>query len=239
MCGSLLLKILFFFLTFIVFYLCKILCRIKFLKKLPPIVSSAVIIIIMLKIFNIDFALYNSGAKYVTYLLGPATIALAYPLIKNKEVLFENKRAIWFGFIFATFAAVFSTALLGKFFHTKLSVIISMLPKSVTTPIAVEISKTIGGIPELTACAVIITGIIGGIFARRLLKLFKIDNDIAIGLSVGAASHVMGTSSLAERKQFKQVAISTVALTIVAILTAFFTPLLIKLYLKLAPAFGI
>ena len=109
-----------------------------------------------------------------------------------------------------------------------------MLPKSVTTPIAVEISKTIGGIPELTACAVIITGIIGGLFARSLLKLFKIDNDIAIGLSVGAAAHVMGTSSLAERKQFKQVAISTVALTIVAILTAILAPVLIKLYLKLA-----
>lgn len=239
MYGNLLLKLLFLFLTFGIFYLCKMLCRIKFFKKLPPIILSAVIIIILLNIFNIDFALYNSGAKYVTYLLGPATIALAYPLIKNKEVLFENKRAIWFSFIFAAFTAILSTALLGKFFHTKLSIIISMLPKSVTTPIAVEISKTIGGIPELTACAVIITGIIGGIFARRLLKLFKIDNDIAIGLSVGASSHVMGTSSLAERKEFKQVAISTVALTIVAILTALLAPFLIKLYLRLAPVFGI
>ncbi len=232
------LKILFFSFTFVIFYFCKKVCCVKFFKKFPPLVLSAIFIIILLKIFNIDFSLYNSGAKYVTYLLGPATIALAYPLIKNKEVLFQNKRAIWFGFIFATFIAIFSTAILGKFFHTKLSIIISMLPKSVTTPIAVEISKTIGGIPELTACAVIITGVIGGIFARRLLKFFKIDNDIAIGLSVGASSHVMGTSSLAERKEFKQVAISTVALTIVAILTAILAPLIIKLYLKLAPVLG-
>ena len=107
-----------------------------------------------------------------------------------------------------------------------------MLPKSVTTPIAVEISKTTGGIPELTACAVIFTGIFGAIFGRRILKLFNIDNDVAIGLSVGAASHVMGTSSLAERKKFKQVAISTVALTIVAILTAIFIPVLLKIYSK-------
>ena len=113
-----------------------------------------------------------------------------------------------------------------------------MLPKSVTTPIAVEISKTIGGIPELTACAVIFTGILGAIFGRRILKLFGVKNDIAIGLSVGASSHVMGTSSLAERKEFKQVAISTVALTIVAILTAILAPVLIKLYLKFAPILG-
>ena len=206
---------------------------------MPPIILSSIIIIFLLICLNISFEEYNSGAKYITFLLGPATIALAYPLIKNKEILLQNKRAIYFGFIFATFIAILSAAFLGKIFHTKFSVLLSMLPKSVTTPIAVEISKTIGGIPELTACAVIITGIIGGLCARRLLKLFKIDNDIAIGLSVGAASHVMGTSSLAERKQFKQVAISTVALTIVAIFTALFTPLLIKLYHYLAPMLGI
>lgn len=234
MLSGLFSKFLYFSLTFAIFYLCKFFCRLRPLKKLPPIILSGAVIILLLKFFNIDFSEYNSGAKYVTYLLGPATIALAYPLIKNKEVLLQNKRAIYFGFLFAAFIAIISTAILGKFFHTKLSIIISMLPKSVTTPIAVKISKTIGGIPELTACAVIITGIIGGLFARRLLKLFKIDNDIAIGLSVGAAAHVMGTSSLAERKQFKQVAISTVALTIVAILTAILAPVLIKLYLKLA-----
>jgi len=232
-------KFLYFSLTFAIFYLCKFLCRNRFLKKLPPIIVSAAVIILLLKFFNIDFAVYNSGAKYVTYLLGPATIALAFPLVKNKEVLLQNKRAIWFGFIFAASIAILSTAVLGKFFHTKLSVIISMLPKSVTTPIAVEISKTIGGIPELTACAVIITGIIGGLFNRRLLKFFRVENDIAIGLSVGAAAHVMGTSSLAERKQFKQVAISTVALTIVAVFTAFLAPALMKLYLKLAPVLKI
>ncbi len=239
MLYNIFIKFLYFSLTFVIFYLCKLICRLRFFKKIPPIVFCALIIIILLKIFNIDFASYNTGAKYITYLLGPATIALAYPLIKNKEVLFQNKRAIWFGFLFAAFIAIFSTAVLGKFFHTKLSIIISMLPKSVTTPIAVEISKTIGGIPELTACAVIITGILGAIFGRKILEFCKIENDIAIGLSMGASSHVMGTSSLAERKQSKQVAISTVALTIVAILTALLAPVLIKLYIKLAPALNI
>lgn len=219
-------------LTFALFYLAKTLTRFRVFKKLPPIILSSIAIILLLKTFNISFEEYNSGAKYITFLLGPATIALAYPLIKNREILLQNKRAIYFGFIFATFIAILSAAFLGKIFHTKFSVLLSMLPKSVTTPIAVEISRTIGGIPELTACAVIFTGILGAIFGRRVLKLFGVKNDIAIGLSVGASSHVMGTSSLAERKEFKQVAISTVALTIVAILTAILAPVLIKLYLK-------
>ncbi len=225
--------------TFAFFYFAKFLTRFHWLKKFPPIITASIFIILVLKFFNISFEEYNTGAKYITFLLGPATIALAYPLIKNREILLQNKRAIYFGFIFATFVAILSAVFLGKIFHTKLSVLLSMLPKSVTTPIAVEISKTIGGIPELTACAVIFTGILGAIFGRRILKLFGIKNDIAIGLSVGASSHVMGTSSLAEQKEFKQVAISTVALTIVAILTAVLTPLMIKLYIKFAPVFGI
>lgn len=232
------LKILYFLLTFGIFYIVKFLTRFVWLKKLPPIITASVVIILLLRVFNIDFEEYNSGAKYITFLLGPATIALAYPLIKNKEILLQNKRAIYFGFLFATLIAIISAAFLGKIFHTKFSVLLSMLPKSVTTPIAVEISKTIGGIPELTACAVIFTGILGAIFGRRILKLFGVKNDIAIGLSVGASSHVMGTSSLAERKEFKQVAISTVALTIVAILTAILAPVLIKLYLKFDPILG-
>lgn len=238
-CASFSLKTLYFAGTFAIFLLS---CKInkipsKICKKIPPIILTAGTIILLLKLFNIEFSEYNSGAKYITYLLGPATTALALPLIKNKEVLYKNKRAVWFGFVFAAIAAMVSASVLGKFFHAKLSVIVSMLPKSVTTPIAVEISKTIGGIPELTAAAVILTGIIGALFNRRILKFFNIKNDIAIGLSVGASSHVMGTSSLADRKEYKQVAISTVALTIVAILTALLAPALIKLYLRLASVF--
>ena len=232
MLHSFFVKILYFVLTFAIFYLAKSVNRIKLFKKLPPILLSSAVIILLLRFFNIEFSEYNTGAKYVTFLLGPATIALAYPLIKNREVLIQNKRAIYCGFVFATSIAITSVMVLGKFCHTKFPIIISMLPKSVTTPIAVEISKTTGGIPELTACAVIFTGIFGAIFGRRILKLFNIDNDVTIGLSVGAASHVMGTSSLAERKKFKQVAISTVALTIVAILTAIFIPVLLKIYSK-------
>ena len=93
------------------------------------------------------------------------------------------------------------------------------MPKTVTTPIAIEISKAIGGIPELTACMVCLTGIYGAMFSHKILKIFKIKSDIATGLSIGATSHVLGTSTCVERKREIQVVMATLALIIIGILT--------------------
>ena len=93
------------------------------------------------------------------------------------------------------------------------------MPKTVTTPIAIEISKAIGGIPELTACMVCLTGIYGAMFGHKILKMFKIKSDIATGLSIGATSHVLGTSTCIEKKREKQVVMATLALIIIGILT--------------------
>ena len=206
--------------------------RLRFLKKLPPIVFAGVGIILFLKLFKIDYQIYNQGASILTFLLGPATIALAYPLFKNKEVLTKNKRAIWFGLVFSTLTAIVSTFVVGKLLHVDFNIIMSMVPKSVTTPVAVEISKSLGGIPEFTACIVILTGIIGGLSGHRLLKLFKIKNDVAIGLSIGATSHVLGTARCLEKNQQKQAAVSTLALIIVGLFTAIIAPVLVHFILK-------
>lgn len=199
----------------------------SFLKKLPPILFAGIMIILILKIFKINYSTYNESAGILTFLLGPATIALAYPLIKNIDVLTKNKRAIWFGLIFATLTAIFSTFFIGKILHADFNIIMSMVPKSVTTPVAVEISKKLGGIPELTACIVILTGIVGGLLGHRLLKIFNVKNNVAIGLSMGATSHVLGTARCLEKKQEKQAAVSTLALIIVGLFTAAAAPLLI------------
>jgi len=206
--------------------------RLRFLKKLPPIVFAGVGIILFLKLFKLDYSIYNQGASILTFLLGPATIALAYPLFKNKEVLTKNKRAIWFGLVFSTLTAIVSTFVIGKLLHVDFNIIMSMVPKSVTTPVAVEISKSLGGIPEFTACIVILTGIIGGLSGHRLLKLFKIKNDVAIGLSIGATSHVLGTARCLEKNQQKQAAVSTLALIIVGLFTAIIAPVLVHFILK-------
>lgn len=214
-------------LTILIFNISLNFKQVRFLKKLPPIIFTAITIIMVIKTFNIKYSDYNESASILTFLLGPATIALAYPLIKNIDVLSKNKRAIWFGLIFATLVSITSTYIIGKLLNADFNIIMSMIPKSVTTPIAVEISKAIGGIPELTACVVILTGIIGGLAGHRLLKLFKIKNDVSIGLSIGASSHVLGTARCLEKKQEKQAAISTLALIIVGLFTAIISPILL------------
>lgn len=214
-------------LTLILYILALRIKKITFLKQIPPIILTGVTIIVLLKSLHIDYSLYNKSASILTFLLGPATIALAYPLNKNIDVLSVNKRAIWFGLAFATLLSVLSTYVVGRLFHSDFNVIMSMIPKSVTTPIALEISKSLGGIPELTATVVILTGIVGGLFGHRLLKLFNVKHDTSIGLSMGASSHIMGTARCLEKNQDKQAAISTLALIIVGLFTAIIAPILL------------
>ncbi len=205
--------------TFIIYELSKKSRKLKYLKKIPPLMLSGIILIIFLKIFHIDYQSYNESACIYTLLLGPATISLAFPLVENLSLLKKNKRAVYFGFIVAALTAITTTFILGKLMHSDWNIITSLIPKSVTTPIAVEISKAIGGIPELTACIVVVTGIYGALFGHKILKLFHIKSDVAIGLSIGASSHVMGTSSCVEKKKDKQVVMATLALIIIGILT--------------------
>ncbi len=205
-------------------------CALRFRKYIPVIILAGIIIICVLLLFKIDYATYNSSASLLTVLLGPATIALGYPLSQNLKTLTKNKRAIYFGLLFATLIAIFLTYFTGKILHAEISVICSLIPKSVTTPISVEISKTIGGIPELTACVVVLTGIWGAVTGHKILKLIGIKSDISIGLSIGAASHVMGTSSCIEKQKEKQTTISTTALIIVGILTTILAPILVHIF---------
>ncbi len=194
----------------------------KYTKKLPPILLSGIFIIIFLKYFNIPFEEYNKSANILTMLLGPATIALGYPLYNNLHFLSKNKRAIYIGFIIAIISAILSVYLLGLILDLDKEIIMSLLPKSITTPLAVETSHKIHGIPQITACIVFLTGLFGAIFSHDILKFFKIKSDIAKGIAIGASSHVMGTSSCIEKRKQIQITFSTIALIIVGILTYFF-----------------
>lgn len=203
--------------------------KIFLLSKLPPIVIAGVFLILTLELFHIDFDTYNESASYITLVLFPATIALGYPIYKHIELLKKYKRIIYSAFFIATIVAILGTYLFAKLCHSELNIIESMLPKSVTAPIAIEISKGLGGIPELTVCIVVLTGVFGGLFGHKILKIINVKSDIAIGLSIGAASHVVGTSKCIETHREKQVVMASVALVIVGILTAIIAPLLLYL----------
>ena len=194
--------------------------------KIPIIISVGVLIILILKIFNIDYAKYSESASILSFLVAPATIALAYPMYKNYHILLTNKRALYPALFLATIVAIISTYYCAKLFGADFRVILSMLPKSTTMPIAIEISKLIDGYSELTAVVVALTGVFGGVFGHKLLKLLKVKNDVAIGLALGSASHIIGTAACAERKKEKQTATSAIALIIVGLLSAIIIPLI-------------
>ena len=208
--------------TIVLFLLIRKYNKIKYLKKLPAMFITSILLIVLLKTTNLSYESYNSSACYLTLLLGPATIALGYPLYVNREVLFHNKRAIYFGFVIATLVAIASTYLFAKLSHFDYQIINSLIPKSVTAPIALEISKMIGGIPEITACIVAITGLFGAVFGHKILSLIRVKSDVAKGLSIGAASHVLGTAACIEKNKPKQVVMATISLIIIGILTTVF-----------------
>jgi len=195
----------------------------------PPVLLAGIVIIVILKTFNIDFATYNESGKYLTLSLIPAVVALGYPIFKHRDLLLKNKRVIYAGFLFATVLAIISTYFVAKFAHADLRIIVSMLPKSVTAPIAVEISKGMGGVPELTACVAVLTGVFGAVFGHKLLQLFKVKHDVAIGMAMGAASHVIGTARCAEKGRELQVVMASLALVMVGILTAILAPIFVHI----------
>ena len=200
------------------------------LSSLPPIFIAGCVLLIIMEVFQINIDTYNESASILTLLLIPATISLGYPIYKYKNLLLRNKHIIYSAFVFSSFVAVVTTYIIAKLCNTDLKVILSMLPKSVTAPMAVEISKIIGGIPELTACLVVLTGVFGAMFGHKMLRKLNVKNDIAIGISIGSASHVIGTSRCAEKGRGKQVVMASVAFVLVGIITSILLPVLLHLF---------
>ncbi len=213
-----------FFSTLILFIIFNSLKNRIFFKKIPIILSVGVSIIVLLKVFHIDYQTYYKSANVFSFMIAPSTIALGYLLYKNSNILLKNKRALYPAFFLALFVAVVSTYFCAKILNAKHEIIMSLIPKSTTMPIALEISKSIGGYCELTACVVVITGVFGGLFGHFILKKLNIKSNIAIGLAIGSASHVIGTAACVEKHKEKQACASAIALVAVGILSAVLIP---------------
>lgn len=215
-----------FVLTFILFVIFYRLRNVLFFKKIPVIVSCALAIIIILKTFNITYDTYLISAKWLIAFVAPSTLAFAYPLFENSNILIKNKRVLYSTLLIATLCALISTYVFCLFFKIDLKILLSLLPKSTTMPIALEISKNIGGCLELTACLVVITGVLGGVLGHFVLKKIKVKNDVAIGLALGSSSHIIGTAACADKGKTKQVAAGTIALILVGSMSAIIIPFL-------------
>jgi len=196
--------------------------------KLPilnPILIALIIIIPILLYFKIPLETYKKGGDLISFFLGPATVVLAVPLYKKVDLLKQHFVPILGGVVVGVFTSILSCVLIGKVLGLDLSLIKSSLSKSLTTPIAIELSKQVEGIIPITIVMVMITGITGAVLAPFICKIFKIENKIAKGIAIGTASHAVGTSRAIEMGETEG-AMSGLAIGVAGVLTVFILPLL-------------
>lgn len=183
-----------------------------------PVLIAITGTIATLLILDIDYATYNSGAKYITYLLTPATVALAIPLYEQVSLLRKNFTAIMVGIasgVLASFCSIFALALLFALNHTQY---VTLLPKSITTAIGIGLSQELNGYVAITVSAIIITGLFGNIAADLLCRLFGIKHPVAKGISIGTATHVMGTAKAMEMGEIEG-AMSSLSVAVAGFMT--------------------
>lgn len=195
---------------------------------LNPLLFSSIIIIAILVLLKIDFNVYNDGANIFTKLIAPATVSLAIPLYKHQELLKNNLKMILSSILISSMAHASVIIVLVLLFKLDLKMAVSLLPKSVTTAIASDISFNNGGYVNITIATVIITGIFGATIAPSLNRIFKIKSKRAQGLALGSSAHAMGTSKAIELGE-TQATMSTLALILSGILTVFIVPVAYKI----------
>ena len=195
--------------------------------KLPifnPLLIAIIIIIGFLKLFGIDFDTYNKSGQFINMFLGPATIVLAVPLYKQFELLKKNFLPILIGITIGSLVSILSVISISIFLNLDNLITISLLSKSVTTPIGIEITNQLGGLAPITVLAIILSGIVGAIVAPTVCKVFKITNPVAIGVGIGTASHAVGTSKAFEIGETEG-AMSSLSIGIAGVITVFLAPI--------------
>ena len=195
---------------------------------LNPVAISVLLVSLILIFFNIQYERYFEGAKFIHFLLGPATVALAVPIYKKWDLIVSNSKAIIISLLIGSIFAILITYLLSLYFELPKELILSLLPRSVTAPIAMGISEIIGGIPSLTAIITLITGVIGaslGIFVFDLMKLKNMD---ARGFSLGLASHGIGTARAMSKNKNAGV-FAAVGMGLSGLVTSILVPLFLKI----------
>lgn len=184
-----------------------------------PLVVAAALVMAVLTLFHIPLEAYNEGGNVIKLMLGPATAVLALNIYQQHKILKQYFFPVLAGCLAGSLASVGCVVGLCKLFQMDSVLIASLLPKSVTTAIAVGIAESRGGIAGIAAAAVVVTGILGAVFAPLLAKLFRVTDPIAEGLAIGACSHALGTTKALELGQI-QGAMSSIAICVCGILTS-------------------
>ncbi len=163
-----------------------------------PLLLSIVFIICFLLVSGVSYKSYKVGADCLGYLLTPATICLAVPLYQQVELLKSNYKAVIAGIVAGVLSSLVTVLLLALLFGFSHEAYVTFLPKSITTAIGMGVSEELGGFVSVTVVVIVITGVLGNIFAEKFLKIIKIEEPIAKGIAIGTSSHAIGTAKAME-----------------------------------------
>ncbi len=185
---------------------------------LNPLLIGTACIMAVLLLLKIEYKHYYESAKYISYLLTPATVCLAVPLYQQIELLKKNLKAVAVGITAGVFTSLLGVFLLSKLFALNHVQYVTLLPKSITTAIGMDVSRDLGGIEAITVAVIIITGILGNMSAEFICKIFKIHEPVAKGLAIGTASHAIGTAKAMEIGEIEG-AMSSLAIAVAGLMT--------------------
>lgn len=197
-------------------------------RWIPPIVMACLPIVAVLLLAREPYAEYNRGGSWLTWWLGPATVALAVPMHRHglalKGALPRLALVVLAGSVVGMVTAGLTAHLLGA----PLPVVMSAVPKSVTTPIAIEVCRELKGIPQITIALVIMAGVLGASLGQLLLRLARVRGDLAVGAAMGTGSHGIGTASLVRHSEL-QASVSSWAMAAAGVFTSLLAALLVLL----------
>ena len=195
---------------------------------LHPVLVSIVVIAPLLRVLRLDYAHYAQGARFLTFLLGPAVVALGVNLHLQSAEIRRHARSLLISLGAGAAVGITSAVLIARALGGTRAVVASLAPKSVTTPIAMGIAERLGGIPSLTAVLVILVGVYGAVIGPGLLRLLRIKSRMAWGLGMGASAHAVGTARAVEEGDVEGAA-GALAIGVMGLVTALLAPLLLAL----------
>lgn len=194
-----------------------------------PLLIAIIIVIAFLKLAGIKYSIYNDGAKYISYLLTPATVCLAIPLYRQVSILKKNWKAVMAGVTTGVFSSMGSVLLMSVLFGITHEQYVTLLPKSITTAIGMGVSEELGGITVITVAVIIITGVIGNIIAVPVCKMFHITEPVAKGIGLGSSAHAIGTVKAFEMGEMEG-AMSSLSIAVSGLITVLMASLFAKFY---------
>ncbi|MCQ2122811.1 MAG: LrgB family protein [Fibrobacter sp.] len=194
---------------------------------LNPLLIGLILIVGFLMITGISYDSYKIGGDYVSIMLGPATVVLAVPLYRQLGNLKKHWLPILTGIAVGSLTSIFCVVAASKLVGLSETLMLSLVPKSITIPMGSVVSEQIGGIPSITIISIVITGITGAVTASVVCKFFRIKHKVAQGIAIGTASHALGTTRAMEIGE-TQGAMSSLAIGIAGIFTAVVAPILLQ-----------